>query len=121
MNFCLQMSFEEDSNQPPSDLLSPDSMRRRRHQQFTNKPGPAGSNAVKFENVECPNKKVRFRKRAKSLVIGGLNSSSEQVILCFRIVVFFIFSRNIFIVSCVSENKILLMTEFVNQHFHFLK
>ena len=94
MKFCLQMSFEEDSNQPPSDLLSPDSMRRRRHQQFTNKPGPAGSNAVKFENVECPNKKVRFRKRAKSLVVGGLNSSSEQVILiilCFRIVSFSFF------------------------------
>jgi len=102
MNFCLQMSFEEDSNQPPSDLLSPDSMRRRRHQQFTNKSGPAGSNAVKFENVECPNKKVRFRKRAKSLVIGGLNSSSEQVILCFRIVSFSFFPE-IFLLLVVFQ------------------
>jgi len=105
MNFCLQMSFEEDSNQPPSDLLSPDSMRRRRHQQFTNKPGPAGSNAVKFENVECPNKKVRFRKRAKSLVIGGLNSSSEQVILCFRIVSFSFFPEIYLLLVVFQKNR----------------
>ncbi len=106
MKFCLQMSFEEDSNQPPSDLLSPDSMRRRRHQQFTNKPGPAGSNAIKFENVECPNKKVRFRKRAKSLVIGGLNSSSEQVILIYYALesfLFHFFKKYIYCLLCFRK------------------
>ena len=78
------MSFEDDSNSPV--MLSPDSMRHRRYQQqqqFSCKTG--SSNAVKFEAgvdlQNCPNtKKVRFRKRAKSLLVGGsLSANSEQV------------------------------------------
>ena len=66
------MSFEEDSNPPPPELLSPEMLRRRRQK---------GSNNVKFENSEiCSNKKVRFRKRAKSMIV---NSNSDQVIKAF--------------------------------------
>ena len=72
------MSFEEDSLESPTDLLSPESMRRRRQQ--GNFSAKTGSNLnIKFENAECPNKKVRFRKRAKSLVVGGISSNAEQV------------------------------------------
>ena len=80
------MSFEEDSLESPStDLLSPDSLRRRRQQaHFSGKGGGSGglNLNIKLENAECPNKKVRFRKRAKSLVVGGISSNAEQV-LCY--------------------------------------
>jgi hypothetical protein len=67
----FQMSFEEDSNLPPPDLLSPDSLRRRRFQQ------QKSASNIKFENPETSNsKKVRFRKRAKSMVA---NTSADHV------------------------------------------
>jgi hypothetical protein len=83
------MSFEDDSSPASSELLSPEAMRRRRHQQvqqqqqFAGKGGgpQAGLNTGKFENSEqqnCSNKKVRFRKRAKSMVSGGLSTSSDH-------------------------------------------
>ena len=78
----FQMSFEEDSlESATADLLSPESMRRRRQLQghFSGKPGFTSNLNIKFENAECPNKKVRFRKRAKSLVVGGISSNAEQV------------------------------------------
>ena len=84
------MSFDEDSSPASSELLSPEAMRRRRYQQlqqqqqFAGKGGggpQAGLNTGKFENSEqqhSSNKKVRFRKRAKSMVSGGLSTSSDH-------------------------------------------
>jgi hypothetical protein len=74
MSKLFQMSFEEDSNLPPPDLLSPDTLRRRRFQQ------QRSASNVKFENPETSNskKRVRFRKRAKSMA-ANTSSDLDQV------------------------------------------